>query len=99
VIALEPHPEGVVVPVRASTAARRNAVTGVRDGMLRVSVTQAPERGKANEAIMVVLAKALGVRKSQVELVSGATSRQKRFLIRNVTAAGLGERIADVVQD
>lgn len=78
---LEPDPKGVVLTVRAHAGARRNAVLGAREGMLRVAVTDAPERGKANRAIAVLLSKALGVPKSAVLLVSGATAPRKRFLV------------------
>ncbi len=88
-IELEPHALGAVLPVRVSPAARRNGVTGVHAGQLKVSVTAAPERGKANEAVRALLVKELGVRRSQVELLQGETSSQKRFLIRDVSVAEL----------
>jgi len=78
---LEANPRGVIVPVRAHAAARKNGVTGTHDGMLRVAVTAAPEKGKANKAIVAVLSDALGVPKSAIELVAGETSPRKRFLI------------------
>jgi uncharacterized protein YggU (UPF0235/DUF167 family) len=84
VIDLEPHPEGTILPVRASAAARANEVRGEQDGMLRVSVTRAPEKGKANKAIIEVLSKRLGLRKSRFSLLSGETSRQKKFLVRAI---------------
>ncbi len=83
-IELQPHPQGVILPVRAHAGARQNGVLGVRQGMLRVAVTDAPEKGKANKAIVAVLSRALGVPKSSVELVAGATSAQKRFLVVGV---------------
>jgi len=92
-IALEPHPEGAILPVRAHPGARRNEIRGEQNGMLRVSVTQAPEKGKANKALIAVLSKGLSLKKSQIELISGATSSQKRFLIRDVTTDQLQERI------
>jgi hypothetical protein len=80
-IPLERHPRGVIIAVRAHAGARQNGVTGTHDGMLRIAVTAAPEKGKANQAIVAVLSKALGVPKSAIELVAGATSPRKRFLI------------------
>jgi len=92
-IALEPHPEGTILPVRARPAARRNEIRGEQDGMLKVSVTQAPEKGKANKALIGVLSKALRLRKSQIELIAGETSSNKRFLIRGVTVEALWQAI------
>ena len=92
-IALEPHPEGAILPVRAHPGARRNEIRGEQNGMLRVSVTQAPEKGKANKALIAVLSKGLSLKKSQIELISGATSPEKRFLVREVSLSQLQERI------
>jgi uncharacterized protein (TIGR00251 family) len=81
-IELEAHPDGVILPVRAHAGARRNEVRGEQNGRLKVSVTQVAEKGKANKAILKLLGAALGVRRSQLELLSGETSPEKRFLIR-----------------
>ena len=66
--------------------------------MLRVSVTQAPEKGKANKAMIEVLSKRLGLRKSQFSLVSGETSRQKKFLVRAITPDELASRIKQTLE-
>jgi uncharacterized protein (TIGR00251 family) len=92
-IAIEPHAEGVIVPVRAKPGARQNALLGEHGGALRVSVSAAPEQGKANEAIVGVLADAWKLKRGQITLVSGASSRSKRFLIRGVTAEAIRERL------
>ncbi|HBH53122.1 MAG TPA: YggU family protein [Planctomycetaceae bacterium] len=86
--------EGVILPVQAQPGARQNGVTGAHDGRLKVSVTQAPEKGKANKALVEVLAKSLGLKKSQVVLLSGETSSQKKFLIQGLARDELAGRIA-----
>lgn len=93
-VELREHAEGVVLPVRAQPGARKNAIRGEHAGALRVSVTQAAEKGKANEAIARVLGKALKLRGGQIELIAGPTSQNKQFLIREISAAELAERIA-----
>lgn len=98
-IALSPHPDGVVLPVKGMPGAKANAVRGEQEGALKVSITQAPEKGKANQAIVEVLAKSLGVKRSQIELLRGETSSQKQFLIRRVTAEWLAERIKELLAD
>ena len=80
-IKLEQHPRGLIVPVRAHAGARQNAVLGERQGALRVAVTAAPEKGKANRSIIELLSERLGIAKSSIELIAGETSPQKRFLI------------------
>jgi uncharacterized protein (TIGR00251 family) len=82
VLQLSDHAEGVVVPVRAQPGARRSQVVGEYNGALKIAVTAAPDKGKANDAVLQVLADALGLRKSQVEVLTGQTSRDKRVLVR-----------------
>ena len=90
---LETTAAGVLLPVRAQPRARTNAVNGVHDGRLKVSVTQAPERGKANAAIARVLADALGLKSSQITLHSGATASRKVLLVTGVTVENLRTRL------
>jgi uncharacterized protein len=92
-ISLESHSDGTILPVRAQPGARRNELRGKQDGQLKVCVTQAPEKGKANKAVAELLAKKLGLKKSQIELLSGETSHQKRFLVRGIGAKELADRI------
>jgi uncharacterized protein (TIGR00251 family) len=84
----------VLLPVQAQPKAGRNAIVGVHGGRLKVAVTEAPEKGKANAAFIKLLAKSLGVSKSRVTLTAGETSSQKTFHIADLTAAELRSRIA-----
>ena len=93
-IPLEAHPAGIVLPVRAQPGARVNAIRGEQNGALKVAVTQVAEKGKANKAVIEVLCDALGLRKSQLELLQGETSSQKRFLVRELSRDELAERLA-----
>ena len=96
-IALSEHGEGLLVGVRAQPGAKRNGVQGERAGALKVAVTAPPQDGRANEALVEVLRDALGLKRSQVELFSGATSRDKRFLIRGVKRDELERKLAGLV--
>jgi uncharacterized protein (TIGR00251 family) len=69
----------LLVEVKAVPGAARSMVAGLRDGALLVRVAAPPDKGKANEELRSCLADALGIAKSEVELVSGATSRRKRL--------------------
>jgi uncharacterized protein (TIGR00251 family) len=80
--------------VRAQPGARRNGVQGEQAGALKVAVTAPPQDGRANEALAEVLRAALGLKRSQLELVAGATSRDKRFLVRGLARAELERRLA-----
>lgn len=92
-IALEQRPTGVLLPVKAQAGARINAIRGEQSGMLKVSVTQAPEKGKANAAIVDLLAQQLGLKRSQIELVSGDSSSLKKFLICDCTLEEVNQRL------
>ena len=96
---LQSHPGGTILPVRAQPGARRNEVQGVHDAALKVCVTQAPEKGKANKAIADVLAKWLGVKKSQVELMAGETASQKKFFIRGVETQDLAKLVQEKLNE
>jgi uncharacterized protein len=93
-IQLTDHAEGVVLPVRAQPRARKPGVAGEQAGALKVGVSAPPEDGKANHALVEALAEALGIRRSQVELLAGTTSRDKKFLIRGLARTDLEQRLA-----
>lgn len=91
---LQTRDGGILLPVQAHPKAKRDAITGIHSGRLKVSITQAPEQGKANTAIIQLLSQSLGLKKSQFELQSGATSREKVLRVTGVTEAELRERVA-----
>jgi uncharacterized protein (TIGR00251 family) len=89
--------EGIVVAVRLTPKASSDAATGVEEGadgwVLKARVRAIPDKGKANEAVAVLLAKWLGVPKSSVSLASGGKSRSKQVLVKG-DANELMERLA-----
>jgi uncharacterized protein (TIGR00251 family) len=97
-IDLAPHPQGVVLAIRAQPGAKDNAIRGLHGGALKVAVTQIAEKGKANEAVVKTLATLLGLSRSQVELVSGTSSRQKKVLIRGISAEELRQRLEETLK-
>lgn len=97
-ITLEEHLQGIIIPVKAHPGARRNGLAGEHAGALKVQVTQAPERGKATDAVLKTIADTLRLKRSQVSLLSGATSPQKRVLVTGVSLADLAERMRSVLE-
>ena len=89
----EQTPEGVVIQVKALPGSRTNEVRREQSGVLKVSVTQIAEKGKANKAVQKQLALGLELRKSQVQLISGEKNVLKKFLITGVTFNELYERV------
>ena len=70
---------GMQIAVRVTPKAARNGLIRYGD-TLRASVTAAPENGKANSAVQALLAKAMGVAPSRLELRRGQTARDKLFV-------------------
>ena len=96
-IELTDHPEGVLVAIRAQPGARKSGVLGEQAGALKVAVTAPPEDDRANAALVDLLRGLLGLKRSQVELHSGATGRNKKLLIRGLSREELDEKLASLV--
>lgn len=96
---LEPHAEGVVLLVKAHPGARKNALRGVHDGHLRVAVTAPPEKGKANQAILALLAEKLALKRAQIELLAGDTANKKRILLRGVKIEDVARTLGGEAND
>lgn len=84
---------GVAFAVRVVPRASRNEIVGVHGDALKVRLTAPPVEGRANEALIAFLAQWLGVRKSQVEIVAGATSRRKMIRVIGLLAQEVEERL------
>ncbi|MCA9831650.1 MAG: DUF167 domain-containing protein [Dehalococcoidia bacterium] len=67
------------ISLRVTPRASRDGIGPYSDGVLHVRVTAPPAGGEANAAVTKLIARALGVPSRDVSLVSGATSRMKRF--------------------
>ncbi len=77
----------VVFEVRVAPRASRSRVIGVQDGALKVALTAPPVDGAANDALRKLLAKTLGVSKSDVEIVRGDRARIKLLRVKGIRAA------------
>jgi uncharacterized protein (TIGR00251 family) len=88
-LAIRDISDGCTLPVRVHPGARRNAITGVHDGALKVSLTTPPTDGRANQALIALLAGELRIPRARVTLLTGATSRTKTLRIAGLTAAQL----------
>ena len=97
-IQITDHAEGCVVSVRAHPGARRNGIVGEQAGALKVAVTAPPDKGRANASIVLVLADELGLKRAQIELIAGTTSRAKKFLVRGMTAEALHNKLRTLLE-
>lgn len=71
----------VTVSVHVVPNASRTETDGLHDGALRVRLHAPPVDGKANEALVAWLATTLSVRRSEIELIRGLTSRRKQLRV------------------
>jgi len=69
---------------------------GVEGGALKVRIAAPPVRGKANEALLELLAQALGVRKGQVEIARGQRARNKTIRVRGLSEKEARERLRNL---
>jgi uncharacterized protein len=86
-------PASVLLAVRVKPRAKRAALLGWHGGALKLAVRAAPERGRANEEVVSLLAQALGLPTDAVTLVAGGTSQSKRVRISGLDAPELQRRI------
>lgn len=77
---------GCTFQVRVVPRSRQDKVVGMHGDALKIRLTAAPEKGKANRALQEFLARRLGVSRSDVEILSGHTSRNKRVRVESVPA-------------
>lgn len=92
-ILVEPWEDGAAFHVKAHAGAKRDSLAGLHDGMLKVEVTTAPEKGKANKAIVKLIAKRLNLPPGALHLLSGETNPKKRFGARGIAPDDLRNRI------
>ncbi len=78
---------GVTLSVRIQPRASKNELVRLENGGLKIRLTAPPVDGAANEALVRFLADRFSVAKSQVELVSGHTSRDKIVRVSGVSSA------------
>lgn len=80
--------------VKVVPKSSRNGVAGWMGDTLKVCVSAAPERGKANAAVAEVLAISLGIARRSVRLVAGETSQRKLFEIDGLDLAEVRSRLS-----
>lgn len=78
---------GCTLVVRAHPGARKNDITGLHAGAVKISLTAPPVDGRANEALIEFMAERLRIPRARISLVSGATGRLKLLRITGKSAA------------
>ncbi|MFH1551051.1 MAG: DUF167 domain-containing protein [Planctomycetota bacterium] len=78
--------QGIIFQVKVVAGASREKIAGEMRGMLRVGISAPREKGKANRALVRFLAKALDVKRGDIEIIGG-----ERATIKTILARGLAE--------
>ncbi len=84
---------GTLLRVKVVPGASRSAVAGIHGDDLRVRIAAPAERGKANAALVALLAERLGVRRAQIEVVRGASQPRKTLRIDGLRPDEVLERL------
>ncbi len=79
--------------LKVTPSASRDAVVGWQGDVLRVRVRAPAQRGKANDAVLRLLADALGVERRRLRIVRGETSRQKVVSVDGLDEAEIRARV------
>jgi len=77
-------PEGIMIPIKVIPRAGKNNIVGWENGLLKVRIAAAPDKGDANEELISFFSSELGISKGSVFLKSGAKSRFKRICLKNI---------------
>lgn len=85
---------GVIFRIRVVPRASRSGAAGIQGDTLKLRITAPPVEGKANEACIALLAELLGVKRTQVAIISGHASRTKTVAVEGVKAKEIAARIA-----
>jgi len=88
--------DGVVVNVRVVPRAPRSVVQGLLGDALKIRLAAPPVEGKANTELVRFLAGALDLHAGRIQLLAGATGRNKRVLIQGLSGAAVTAKLAPV---
>ena len=91
-ISIDGHPDGVVLSIFVVPGASSSEIVGPHGDRLRVRVSAAAEKGRANREAKKLLEDFFGV---PVTLIRGLTARRKRFLLEGATVASVSRRIQE----
>ena len=85
---------GLRLRLRVKPGGRQQRLIGAYGGALKLEVSAAPEKGRANEAVVRLLSETLGIRRHQVELVAGTSSQDKIAVLTGCSVEEITTRLA-----
>jgi uncharacterized protein (TIGR00251 family) len=84
----------ITFTVRVLPRSSKTEIVGEHDGVLKIKLKSPPVDGAANEELTRFLSRLLSIKRSNIEIISGDTSRTKRIRVSSITSA----RITEILQ-
>ena len=84
---------GVVFVAKIVPGGSRTGLCGLLNGMMKIKISAAPEKGKANQELVGFLAKKLGVKKNAVSIISGQTNPVKQVQVWGISTETLLKKL------
>jgi uncharacterized protein (TIGR00251 family) len=91
--AIQEVDDGVIFRVKIVPGSSKTAICGWLDTMLKVKITTAPEKGKANQRLLEFFARQLGVKSRAISIISGHASSIKQLHIAAISAETLLKKL------
>lgn len=88
---------GIVLGVKVVPGSSQTGVAGVYNGMLKIKLSAAPEKGKANQYLIEYMARHLKVKKSCISIISGATKPVKQLRIMGVKPERIMNSLSNLI--
>lgn len=97
-IDIQQRKDGVSISIHVLPRSSRCALAGIQEGAIRLKLTAAPVDGRANEECLEYLAELLGIKKGQMDIISGHASRKKIIQVSGMTREAIEERLSTLLK-
>jgi uncharacterized protein (TIGR00251 family) len=85
--------DGIVFTVKVVPGSSRTTICGLHGEMVKIKISAAPEKGKANKGLVDFLAKKLSVKKNAISIISGKTSAVKGVRVIGISVEQLSKKL------
>ena len=92
-LAIQKTNSGVIFVAKIVPGSSRTAICGLLNGMLKIKVAAAPEKGKANQCLLGFLATQLGIKKNAIRIIAGKNNPVKRLEVEGISPQALMEKL------
>ena len=92
-IKIEKSASGIVFTAKIVPGSSKTAIVGELDGQLKIKVSAAPEKGKANKCLIEYISKKLAVKKKDIQIISGMTNAVKQLEITGINEGEFLEKL------